>query len=66
MNFSIQKVSQIFSTYRKQERIAELNRQSNLKTVQTQQDRVTISQKAREQQQAEAAEKTKGGLKVTV
>lgn len=66
MNFSIQKVSQIFSTYRKQERIAELNRQSNLKTVQAQQDRVTISQKAREQQQAEAVEKPKKGLKVMI
>ncbi len=49
MDLSIQKVSQIFRTYRTQERIAELNKQANLKTVQTQQDRVSISTKAREQ-----------------
>lgn len=49
MDLSIQKVSQIFRTYRTQERIAELNKQANLKTVQAQQDRVSISTKAREQ-----------------
>jgi len=54
MDISIQKVSQIFRTYRTQERIGELNRQANLKTVQQQEDRVSISSKAREQLQAAA------------
>ncbi len=56
MDLSIQKVSQIFRTYRTQERIAELNRQASLKTVQQQQDQVSISTKAREQLQAAKAE----------
>ncbi len=63
MDISIQKVSQIFRTYRTQERIAELNRQASLKTVQQQQDRVSISSKAREQLQA--ASKTDGIQKNT-
>ncbi len=66
MNFSIQKVSQIFSIYRTQERIGELNRQASLKTVQAQQDRVTISDQAREQLQADATKQNKARLRVTV
>lgn len=63
MDLSIQKVSQIFRTYRTQERIGELNRQANLKTVQQQEDRVSISTKAREQLQTAA--KTDGIQKST-
>ncbi|QPJ60830.1 MAG: hypothetical protein G3M70_02575 [Candidatus Nitronauta litoralis] len=62
MDLSIQKVSQIFRTYRKQERIAELNRQSSLKTVQQQQDQVSISTKAREQLQAGKTEGTEKSI----
>ncbi len=54
MDLSVQKLSQIFRSYRTQERIGELNRQAKLNTVQQQQDRVSISTKAREQLQAKA------------
>ena len=48
MSLSVTQVSRVFQTYRTQERIAELNKQAKLKTVQGQQDRVEISTKARE------------------
>ena len=55
MNFSVRPVSRIFQSYRTQERIGELNRQANIKTVQTQRDRVDISPKARELLQQQTA-----------
>lgn len=48
MNLSVSQIGRIFQTYRTQERIADLNRQSRVNTVQIQQDQVTLSTQARE------------------
>jgi hypothetical protein len=48
MTFSITPIGKVFQTYRTQERIAELNRQANLNTIQGQRDRVDISPEALE------------------
>ena len=47
MDISIVPVSRIFKTYQGQARIAELNKKNPVKRVQTQRDRVSISQDAR-------------------
>jgi hypothetical protein len=47
MNISIVPISRIFKTYQGQARIAELNSKNPVKRVQTQRDRVSISQEAR-------------------
>ena len=41
-------ITRVFRSYQTQERIAELNRQSGLKTLQGQRDQVSISPRARE------------------
>ena len=48
MSLSIQRIGRIFQIYQTQERIADLNRQAQLRTVQNPSDRVTISSRARE------------------
>ena len=48
MDFSIVPVSQVFKTYQGQERIAELNKKSQVKRIQGQVDQVSISNAARQ------------------
>jgi hypothetical protein len=48
MDFSIVPVSKVFKTYQGQERIANLNKKSQVKRVQGQKDQVTISRAARQ------------------
>jgi len=48
MDFSIVPASKVFKTYQGQERIAELNKKSQVKRVQGQKDQVTISRAARQ------------------
>jgi len=48
MDFSIVPASKVFKTYQGQERIAELNKKSQVKRVQGQKDQVTISSAARQ------------------
>ena len=50
MSITIIPVSQIFRKYEQQDRIAELNKKTPVKTIQNQVDRVTISSKARKEQ----------------
>jgi hypothetical protein len=47
MDFSVGEIGRIFRAYQTQSRIAELNKKENVKTVQTQIDRVSISAEAR-------------------
>ncbi|MBT3367644.1 MAG: hypothetical protein HN472_00690 [Nitrospina sp.] len=47
MNISIVPVSRIFKTYQGQARIAELNNKNPVKRVQSQRDRVSISEEAK-------------------
>ncbi|MGP0629791.1 hypothetical protein ACTRW9_08785 [Nitrospina sp. 32_T5] len=46
MDFSVTRVSRAFQVYQSQTRIADLNKQSNLRTVQGQADRVSLSTEA--------------------
>ncbi|CCQ90807.1 hypothetical protein NITGR_40004 [Nitrospina gracilis 3/211] len=46
MDFSVSRVSRAFQVYQSQTRIADLNKQSNLRTVQGQADRVSLSTEA--------------------
>ncbi len=48
MPLPVGQVSRVFRSYINQERIAELNKKSGLKTVQRQSDQVSISSKGRE------------------
>ncbi len=48
MPLPVGQVSRVFRSYLNQERIAELNKKSGIKTVQRQSDQVSISLKARE------------------
>ena len=50
MSLTIIPAGQIFGKYKHQARIAELNRKTAVKTIQTQADRVTISSEARKAQ----------------
>ena len=50
MSLAIVPVGRIFGNYEQQARIAELNRQTLVKTIQNQVDRVTISSEARKAQ----------------
>ncbi len=64
MDFSILPPGKVFKAYQTQSVIAERNKQSNIRSVQTQKDRVTISPRALEefekaQADAEAQEKRK-------
>ena len=52
MALSIIPVSRVFGNYEKQARIAELNKKTPVKTVQSQADRVTISAEARQAMEA--------------
>ena len=55
MEFSVGQITKAFRVYQNQYRIGELNRQSNLKTVQGQVDRVDLSASAQQLlEQAEA------------
>jgi len=47
MEMSISQITHVFRIYQTQARIAELNRQNNVRTVQQQADRVTVSDEAR-------------------
>ncbi len=53
MTLSVGQTTRIYQTYRSQEKIAELNKQSGLRTVQGQVDSVSISARARELLQAQ-------------
>ncbi|CAI2717405.1 hypothetical protein [Nitrospina watsonii] len=46
MDFNVGNVSRAFQVYQNQSRIADLNRQSNLRTAQVQADRVSLSTEA--------------------
>lgn len=46
MDFNVGNVSRAFKVYQNQSRIADLNRQSNLRTAQVQTDRVSLSTEA--------------------
>ena len=48
MTLSVTDIGRVSGSYRSQTRIAELNRQNPVRTVQGQVDRVTISEKARQ------------------
>ena len=48
MTLSVQDIGRVSRVYKSQNRIAELNRQNPVRTVQQQVDRVTISEKARQ------------------
>ena len=52
MTLSVTEIGRVTGAYRSQTRIAELNRQNPVHTVQGQVDRVTISEKARQYQRA--------------
>ena len=55
MTLSIIPVNQIFGKYDHQTRLAELNRKSSVKTIQSQVDRVTISSEALKKRAIDAA-----------
>ena len=55
MPLSIFPVSQIFGKYEQQARVAELNRKTPVKTIQSQVDRVTISSEAQKKRAIDAA-----------
>ena len=55
MPLSIIPVNQIFGKYDHQTRLAELNRKSSVKTIQSQVDRVTISSEALKKRAIDAA-----------
>lgn len=48
MPLTVGQVSSVFRSYQTQARIAELNKQNNIRTVQQQADRVSVSDKARD------------------
>lgn len=48
MTISIGPISRVFKAYQSQLRVAELNKKENIKTVQGQVDRVSISPQARQ------------------
>lgn len=59
MDFSILPPGKVFKAYQTQSVIAERNKQSNIRSVQTQNDRVTISPRALEEfEKAQADAKT--------
>jgi hypothetical protein len=64
MDFSILPSGKVFKAYQTQSVIAERNRQSNIRSVQTQNDRVTISPRALEEfEKAQADTKTQESRK---
>lgn len=48
MDFSLNPISQVIRSYSTQTRLGELNKKSSVKTVQRQEERVTISQEAKQ------------------
>ncbi|MBI5427059.1 MAG: hypothetical protein HZA02_02135 [Nitrospinae bacterium] len=60
MDFAISEVNRIVRSYQAQEKVAELIRETPVKTVQGQVDRVTLSAKARQLAQAAAKLETAG------
>ena len=48
MDFSLNPISQVIRSYSTQTRLGELNKKSGVKTVQRQEERVTISQEAKQ------------------